>query len=57
MTIKCEGCGKPLGTLGEQDYCTICSKNLCDACMDKGCDEGVGSHKAWSKEGDDFEED
>lgn len=33
---RCEHCGKPLPGL-EGDYCAICSRNLCEHCMDQGC--------------------
>lgn len=33
---KCEGCGCPY-SLDKDDYCAKCGKNLCLACMKKGC--------------------
>jgi len=33
---RCEHCGKPI-SLAESDYCTHCSRNLCDRCMELGC--------------------
>lgn len=40
--MKCERCRKtpPLPATGIAvllDYCALCSKNLCDACMAQGC--------------------
>ena len=38
MEKKCERCGAyPKGKYGLLDYCLICSKDLCDDCMAKGC--------------------
>lgn len=35
---SCERCGaKANGKYELFDYCAQCSRNLCDACMDKGC--------------------
>lgn len=39
---RCERCGarysKPgAGMMDMLDYCAKCSRDLCDACMDKGC--------------------
>ena len=34
----CERCGaKASGEYELFDYCAQCSRNLCDACMEKGC--------------------
>ncbi len=36
--FRCERCGEqPEGKFGLHDYCATCSKNLCPACMAKGC--------------------
>ncbi len=36
--MKCERCGsEPQGEYGIHEYCAVCSKNLCDSCMAKGC--------------------
>lgn len=38
MEKKCEQCGaKPKGEYELLDYCANCSKDLCPACMEKGC--------------------
>lgn len=38
MEKRCERCGKgPNGEYGLLDYCAVCSRDLCDACMAKGC--------------------
>jgi len=40
---KCERCGKPevhsndLTQCRHVGYCEVCSRNLCDACIAKGC--------------------
>lgn len=37
-TKKCEGCeAAPPDDYGLLDYCAICSRDLCDACMNTGC--------------------
>jgi hypothetical protein len=52
---KCERCGKtPAGEYELFDYCAECSKNLCAACMAKGC---CGSVPAKSGSGEDHGED
>lgn len=34
----CERCGKPPeGKYDLLDYCAACSRDLCSACMEKGC--------------------
>jgi len=40
---QCEGCGSevPAHSYELYDYCAYCSKNLCPACMEKGCCENV----------------
>lgn len=38
MDKKCERCGaKPEGEYDLLDYCAKCSRDLCEACMAKGC--------------------
>lgn len=38
MAKKCERCGvEAVGEFGLLDYCAACSRDLCDACMAKGC--------------------
>lgn len=38
MEKTCERCGaSPEGEFGLLDYCAHCSRDLCDACMEKGC--------------------
>jgi hypothetical protein len=35
---RCERCGdEPEGEYGLHDFCAVCSKDLCDKCMEKGC--------------------
>lgn len=35
---KCERCrATPRGEYELLDYCAVCSKDLCDECMAKGC--------------------
>jgi hypothetical protein len=36
---ECERCGAriPSDSFELMDFCAKCSKNLCDACMKKGC--------------------
>ncbi len=33
---KCERCGKRIEAL-EHDYCAVCSRDLCEECMARGC--------------------
>ena len=33
----CERCNKKASGYDLLDYCAVCSRNLCDLCMDKGC--------------------
>lgn len=35
--MKCERCQAETKDYALHDYCAKCSKNLCDACMAKGC--------------------
>ena len=39
MIGECERCQAriPAGSYELFDYCALCSKNLCDRCMEKGC--------------------
>ena len=39
--MKCEGCGKQSQGYDLFDYCGLCGKNLCPACMDGKCSEGT----------------
>lgn len=51
----CERCGYnlPASSFALLDYCAVCSKNLCEACMAKGC---CGNKPALSgSENDDVE--
>jgi hypothetical protein len=35
---RCERCGdEPEGEYDLHDFCAVCSKDLCDKCMKKGC--------------------
>lgn len=59
MTV-CEGCGAHgnivtkgefAGTVQPHDYCVYCSKNLCNACMGKSCNESPTKiHKSSEQE-------
>ncbi len=44
---NCKKCGTNLaaGSFLQSDYCAICKKHLCPACMMKGC---CGRAPAWS---------
>ena len=35
--MKCERCGANPTGMQLHDYCAQCSRNLCDACMERGC--------------------
>lgn len=37
--MQCERCGKRTVPSGYEmfDYCAECSRNLCEACMERGC--------------------
>lgn len=35
--FECEGCGTKAQYPDIHDFCANCSRNLCDACMAKGC--------------------
>lgn len=35
--MKCERCPATAGGYLLFDYCAICSRNLCEKCMTKGC--------------------
>lgn len=39
MATKCERCGTMTDPNSYEllDYCAVCSKNLCDKCMEEGC--------------------
>lgn len=50
----CERCGDaPEGEYDLHDYCSTCSKNLCDDCMKSGC---CGNTPALSGMDDDSDE-
>ena len=34
--MKCERCGKRAEGYDLHDYCAVCGKNLCEACMHAG---------------------
>ena len=50
---QCEHCGsfppKEDGSWAMHDYCAKCSKDLCETCMQKPCQEG-GAHQAANEE-------
>jgi len=59
MEKRCEGCGARSPSPGASryamlDYCAECSRDLCDACMEKGC---CGQVPALSGTAADFGED
>lgn len=38
MMRRCERCNRrPEGEYDLHDYCAVCSKNLCEPCMEAGC--------------------
>jgi hypothetical protein len=39
--MKCERCRVESKGYDLHDYCAVCSKNLCDGCMAKGCCRNV----------------
>lgn len=50
---KCERCGAaPEGEYGLLDYCATCSKDLCGACMAKGCCGKVPAESGQSNDAD-----
>lgn len=49
----CERCKRHIGSI-DMDYCAVCSKDLCDECMAKGC---CGNIPAKSGLTEDFGED
>lgn len=58
MTKACERCGatKPRPDAGQfnlLDYCAICSRDLCDACMEKGCCDAVPARSGLAEDGAD----
>jgi hypothetical protein len=63
MKKKCERCGaaRPAPDRDDRnidsfDYCAVCAKNLCDACMQAGCCENVparsGMHEDFGEDAD-----
>lgn len=55
---KCERCGarkssQAAGAYDLLDYCAVCSADLCDACMAKGCCSNVPA-RSGSQEDDDY---
>ena len=52
----CERCGKETDPDSYKlwDYCVVCSKTLCDICMEKGC---CGNKPAKSGMDEDYAED
>jgi len=51
---QCERCNASLEGFDLTDYCAHCSKNLCHACMEKGC---CGHTPAESGMAADYDED
>lgn len=39
--MKCERCGTETRAYELFDFCAICSKNLCDKCVKRGCCENI----------------
>lgn len=52
MTAKnCERCGAgPKGQYGLLDFCAVCSRDLCDECMSKGCCDHVPARSGTSED-------
>lgn len=54
---RCESCGtsKPslqVGAFSLFDYCAVCLRDLCDACMKKGCCGHVPAKSGQEEEGE-----